>query len=322
MENPMTTLRRLKGVVVIDEAQRMPDVFPILRVLADRERNPATFLILGSASPELSRQALESLAGRVYLIEMRGFGCHEIEKPKWNRLWLRGGFPRSFLAQSDLESFRWRHDFIQTFLERDLANLGFGMAPSAMRRFWRMVSHYHAQIWNASEVASSMGVSPNTARHYLDALEQTYMIRRLPPWFKNLGKRLVKTPKLYFRDPGLFHSLQGIDTLDALHNHPKLGASWEGFILEQILESWKISEPYFHAVHNGSELDLFFQCEGRRVGVEIKWSDAPRRTRSMQVVIDDLKLHELKVIYPGTRTYAMGDKITAVPFAQALSPNA
>jgi uncharacterized protein len=319
LSEPMSVLSRLKGVVVIDEVQRQPRLFPVLRVLADREPSPATFLILGSASPELSRQAAESLAGRVELIEMRGFATGEVDPAAEDALWQRGGFPRSFLAAREEDSFRWRRDFIRTFLERDLANLGFGMSPSALGRFWTMISHYHGQVWNASEIGASMGIAPNTAKHYLDALEQTYMVRRLLPWFENVGKRLVKSPKIYLRDSGIFHALQGIDSAKALWTHPKLGASWEGFVLEELLAAWDVREAYFYSVHSGSELDLFFLHHGKRIGVEIKRSDAPKLTRSMRLVCEDLGLDELRVVYPGTRKYPLADRVWALPFTQAIN---
>jgi predicted AAA+ superfamily ATPase len=313
LEQPMTALQPLRGLVVIDEAQRQPGIFPVLRVLADRTGQPATFLVLGSASPELSRQASESLAGRVEIVDLRGFDGGEIATADLEKLWLRGGYPRSFLAQSDADSLQWRRDFVRTFLERDLAGLGFGMPPAALGRFWTMISHYHGQNWNGSEVAASLGIAPNTARSYLDALEQTYMVRRLPPWHANLGKRLVKSPKLYFRDSGLFHTLQGIGTAADLLTHPKLGASWEGFALEEILQSVQPEQAYFYAVHSGAELDLFMLADGRRVGVEFKREDAPRLTHSMHVALEDLKLDRLSVIYPGTRRYRLHEKVDVLP---------
>ena len=313
LEQPMTALQPLRGLVVIDEAQRRPGLFPVLRVLADRAGEPATFLILGSASPDLSRQAAESLAGRVEIIELRGFDGGELPASDLTKLWLRGGFPRAFLAKSDADSLQWRRDFVRTFLERDLAGLGFGIAPTALGRFWTMISHYHGQIWNGSEVAASLGIAPNTARNHLDALEQTYMVRRLQPWHANLGKRLVKTPKIYFRDSGLFHTLQGIGTIGELHTHPKLGASWEGFALEETLQAVKPDQAYFYAVHNSAELDLFMLVGGHRIGVEFKREDAPRLTHSMQVAMQDLKLDHLSIIYPGTRRYALHEKINALP---------
>lgn len=313
ISEPMTTLRDLRGLVVIDEAQRHPELFPVLRVLADRRDTPARFLLLGSASPELSRQSAESLAGRVELIELRGFDTSEVGTGERNRLWVRGGFPRSFLADTDADSYRWRQQFISTFLERDLGVLGFGMAPKAMERFWKMLSHYHGQIWNASEIAASMGVSPHTTRSYLDALEQTYMVRTLQPWYVNLGKRLVKSPKIYLRDSGIFHSLQGIHDRGELLTHPKLGASWEGFALEEVLAAFKPDEAWYYAVHSGSELDLFFRYKGKRIGVEFKRMDAPRMTKSMRVVLQDLELDQLYVIYPGTRRYPLDERAEAVP---------
>ena len=306
----MTLLQALRGLVVIDEAQRQPKLFPILRVLADREGLPATFLILGSASPELSRQASESLAGRVEIIEMRGFDLSELPDDSQDKLWQRGGFPRSFLAADDESSVTWRKNFIRTFLERDLASLGFGLSPSLMARFWTMLAHYHAQLWNGSEMAASLGVAPNTARAYLDALEQTYMIRRLLPWHANLGKRLVKTPKIYFRDSGIYHTLCGIQSATDLLTNPKLGASWEGFALEEILQSQQPEQAWFYAVHSGSELDLILEIQGKRIGVEFKRADAPHITRSMRIAIADTELNQLWVVYPGTRSYPLDDTIT------------
>jgi predicted AAA+ superfamily ATPase len=315
LESPMSALLPLRGLVVIDEAQRAPGLFPVLRVLADREGQPATFLILGSASPELSRQASESLAGRVEILEMGGFALLEIGDGNRQRLWQRGGFPRSFLAGTDADSMDWRRNFTRTFLERDLAGLGFGMSPQAMGRFWTMLAHYHGQLWNGNEIATSMGISPNTARHYLDALEQTFMIRRLLPWHANVGKRLVKTPKIYFRDSGIFHALQGIGSHAELLCHPKLGASWEGFALEQVLRAHPGEDAYFYAIHSGSELDLFFPRLGK--GIEIKFQDAPKPSRSMRIAMEDLKLKELQIIYPGSRSIHFADGIRAVPLTKA-----
>jgi predicted AAA+ superfamily ATPase len=316
MENPMTALAPLQGLVVIDEAQRKPEIFPILRVLADRSDAPAKFLILCSASPDLNRRSSESLAGRVEVVEMSGFSLAEVGATAERALWLRGGFPRSFLAEDDDASDRWRREFIRTFLERDLALLGFGLSPQLMQRFWTMVSHYHGQIWNSSEVAGSLGVSPNTARSYLDALSQTFMIRQLQPWHENIGKRQVKSPKIYFRDSGLFHRLQGIPSWDAMQAHPKLGASWEGFALEETLKAAKPDEAYFWAVHSGSELDLLMFRNGKRIGVEFKRGDAPKMTRSMSIALADLKLDELIIIYPGLRTYELSDRARVIPLAE------
>lgn len=316
-ENPHQVLASLRGLVVIDEAQRRPEIFPILRVLADREGVPARFLILGSASPELARQSSESLAGRVEVIELRGFDLEEVGHAAADSLWLRGGFPRSFLARDDEDSQMLRRQFIATFLERDLAALGFGLSPMLMGRFWTMLAHYHGQVWNGSEIAASLGVAPNTARTYLDALEQTFMVRRLLPWHANLGKRLIKSPKLYFRDTGILHALLGIREPMHLLTHPKLGASWEGFVIEETIRAESPDQVWFYGVHSGSELDLFMIKAGRRIGVEVKRADAPTLTRSMQIAKADLKLDELRVIYPGTRTYPLADGIVVQPLATA-----
>lgn len=318
MENPMTALADLRGLVVIDEAQRNPGIFPVLRVLSDRPGDLATFLILGSASPELSRQSSESLAGRVEIIEMRGLDLEEVSTAATQRLWQRGGFPRSFLAAHDEDSLAWRKNFIRTFLERDLAALGFGLSPGLMSRFWMMLAHYHGQVWNGSEIAGSLGVAPNTARAYLDALEQTFMVRRLLPWHANLGKRLVKTPKIYFRDSGILHALLGIADPAALMTHPKLGASWEGFALEEIIRARKPDQVHFYGVHSGSELDLLMLVGGRRIGVEFKRADAPRLSRSMRIAMEDLELDEFWVVYPGTRPYPLAERIHVRPLAECL----
>jgi predicted AAA+ superfamily ATPase len=247
---------------------------------------------------------------------MSGFSLAEVGVPAERTLWLRGGFPRSFLAETDEASDRWRREFIRTFLERDLALLGFGLSPQLMHRFWTMVSHFHGQIWNSSEVAGSLGVSPNTARSYLDALTQTFMIRQLQPWHENIGKRQVKSPKIYFRDSGLFHRLQGIPSWDAMQTHPKLGASWEGFALEETLRAAAPDEAYFWAVHSGSELDLLMFRGGKRIGVEFKRTDAPKLSRSMGIALKDLKLDELIVVYPGMRRYPLSETVRVMPLAE------
>lgn len=311
---PQTTLAPLDGLVVIDEAQRNPEIFPVLRVLADRPGHGARFLILGSASPELSRQAAESLAGRVEVIEMGGFDLAEVGDAQG--LWMRGGFPRSFLAGTEEDSVEWRKQFLRTFLERDLGQLGFGMPPAEMGRFWTMLAHYHGQRWNGNEMAVALGVSPHTTRKYLDALEQTFMVRRLLPWFANVGKRVVKSPKVYFRDSGILHSLLGIASFDQLLTNPKVGASWEGFALEEILRQTAGEEAYFYAVHSGAELDLFFPSRG--LGIEIKRADAPRITKSMRVTLQDLDLKRLLVVYPGSLAYDLDDRIRAVPLSDGI----
>lgn len=319
MENPMSALESLTGLIVIDEAQRAPGLFPVLRVLADRSEAKARFLILGSASPSLARQASESLAGRVSTIEMHGLSLEEAGTDKLEQLWLRGGFPRAYLASSEPSGFRWRTDFIRTFLEQDLSNLGFGMSPVKMRRFWTMLAHYNGQIWNASEVASAMGIAPNSSRNYLDALEQTFMVRQLLPWHSNVKKRLVKTPKLYFRDSGLFHALLNIQNQNELLTHPKLGASWEAFALDQVMTALKPREAYFYAAHSGMELDLYLPDQDN-LGIEFKRQDAPKITRSMREAIKDLKLRELWILYPGTREYTLEKGIIAKPL-KSLAPN-
>jgi predicted AAA+ superfamily ATPase len=316
LEDPMSTLAPLRGLIIIDEAQRQPRIFPVLRVLADRAEASARFLILGSASPDLTRQASESLAGRVEIIEMSGFGLGEIENIDAHRLWMRGGLPRSFLAPDEAASYEWRRQFIRTFVERDIAQLGFRIASSAIGRFWTMLSHYHGQIWNGSEIAASLGVNPQTTRNYLDALEQTFMVRRLAPWYVNVGKRLVKSPKIYLRDSGLLHTLQGIRNMEALVAHPKLGASWEGFALELLLQHYAGEDAYFYAIHSGSELDLYFPSAS--VGFEIKRQDAPKRTRSMDIAVQDLKLRKLYVVYPGQQSYPLGDRIETLPLTGEL----
>lgn len=311
--DPMTMLQSLRGLVVIDEVQRRPDIFPVLRVLADREDQPAQFLILGSATPELRRQSAESLAGRVGLIELSGFQLAEVGIEFQDRLWLRGRFPRSFLAADEGGSDRWRKNFVTTFLERDLAQLGFGVQPPLMLRLWTMLSHMHGQIWNASPLASSLGISAHTVRNYLDILSQTFMIRQLQPWHSNIGKRQVKAPKIYFRDSGLLHRLLGIRTFGQLMTHPMLGASWEGWVIEEIIRRWRPEEVYFWAVHSGAELDLLMIKDGKKIGVECKRNDAPTVTRSMRIAMDDLGLDELLILYPGTRTHALAPNIRLLP---------
>jgi predicted AAA+ superfamily ATPase len=313
LEQPLTALQNLKGVVVIDEIQRRSDLFPVLRVLADRDPLPARFLILGSASPTLLRQSSESLAGRLEIVTMSGFNLSEAGGEAKTKHWLRGGFPRSFLAESDEDSVSWRKNFIRTFLERDLPQLGVNVPAYTMQRFWTMLAHYHGQIWNAAELARSLGVSQPTVRRYLDVLSGVFMIRQLQPWYANLKKRQVKSPKIYFRDSGLLHYLLGIYTERDLLTHPKLGASWEGYALEETLKTLKPDEAYFWATHSGAELDLLLLKNGRKTGVEIKWMDAPRLTASMRIALDDLQLDHLAVIYPGEQSYPLSERVTVVP---------
>ena len=319
LDNPRTVLGPLEGLVVIDEIQRRPELFPVLRVLADRKGNKAKFLILGSASPELLRQSSESLAGRIAFVEMGGFDLSEVGVPELERLWLRGGFPRSFLADDDASSYAWREDFVRTFLERDLPQMGLSLPPLLLRRFWTMAAHYHGQTWNSSEVAGALGVNDTTARRYLDILAGAYMLRLLPPWFENLGKRQRKAPKVYFRDSGLLHALLGLGAREAVLSHPKAGASWEGFALEQVLRLVPTRDAYYWAVHGGAELDLMTIHRAKRMGFEFKLSDAPKLTRSMEQSRDDLGLDRLWVIFPGERAYDLGSRIRALPLALAAA---
>ena len=315
LAEPMTALANLRGTIVIDEVQRRPALFPVLRVLADRKPLPARFLVLGSASPELLRQTSESLAGRVEIIELSGFGLAEVGLSALDRHWQRGGFPRSFLARSAADSSVWRQQFIHTLLERDLPQLGVTIPAPALFRFWAMLAHYHGQIWNASEPARSLGVSDATVRRYLDLFTGLYMVRQLQPWHENLKKRQVKSPKVYVRDSGLLHQLLGIRSERDLLNHPKCGASWEGYAIEAVIGAAQPDEAYFWATHQGAELDLLLFGNGRRLGVEVKRADAPALTRSMQIALEDLKLEQIAVVYPGTRHYTLSDRITVVPLA-------
>lgn len=313
LDEPMTALNGLKGIVVIDEIQRRPDLFPVLRVLSDRKPLPARFLLLGSASPALLRQSSESLAGRIEVIAMSGFTLAEVGFGLVQRHWLRGGYPRSFLARSERDSDSWRKNFIQTFLERDLAQLGVRVPSSTMLRFWRMVAHSHGQIWNGSEIARSLAISEASSRRYIDLLSELFMIRQLQPWHANLKKRQVKSPKLYFRDPGLLHNLLGIRTEKELLTHPKLGASWEGYVVEEVIRSVEPDEAYYWATHNGAEIDLILVKDGRKYGVECKRTDAPKLSASMRIAIDELKLKRISVIYPGSSRYNLAPRISAVP---------
>ncbi len=307
LSHAMTTLEPLRGFVVIDEAQLRPELFPVLRVLADRKPLSARFLLLGSASPDLVRGASESLAGRVSLIPMSGFSLSEVGTKEMRPLWWRGGFPRSFLATSDAESRQWRDDFVQTFLERDLRLFGVQTAVVTMRRFWNMVAHYHGQIWNASEIGRSLGEAHTTVKRHLDVLCGAFVMRQLPPWFENLGKRQVKSPKVYLRDSGLLHTLLGIPSFAALESHPKLGASWEGFALEEVLRITGDREAYFWNTQGGAELDLLVFINGQRYGFEFKYADAPGITKSLQVAHEDLNLRRVFVVHPGTKSYPLND---------------
>jgi predicted AAA+ superfamily ATPase len=312
---PMQTLGELEGLTIIDEIQRKPELFEILRVLLDRPDNPARFLLLGSASPLLIRGVSESLAGRIGYVDLSGFDCTEVGSDALSRLWHRGGFPLSFLGTTDAASFAWRNDFIRSFLERDIPQLGISIPAESIRRFWIMVAHYHGNVWNAAEFARSLGSAEETARRYLDILKGTFMVRSLQPWFENLKKRQVKSPKVYLRDTGLLHALLSLDSMDAVKSHPKLGASWEGFALEQVLAVTGTRDAYFWATHTGAELDLFFMSKGKKIGFEFKYADAPVMTKSLRVAFDDLGLDHAYIVYPGTDRYSLGAGVDVVPIA-------
>jgi uncharacterized protein len=310
---PMRVLEDLSGLVVIDEIQRRPDIFELLRVLVDRPKNAARFLLLGSASPHLAKGVSESLAGRVGFIDLFGFNIEEVGAENSTNLWLRGGFPRSFLAIDEVASMGWRDDLIRTFLERDIPQLGISIPAETLRRFWTMVAHYHGQIWNAAQLARSLGTSENTARRYLDILSGAYMIRILPPWFENIRKRQVKAPKVYIRDSGILHALLQLRSLSDVQSHPKLGASWEGFALEQVIGALESQDLYFWATQAGAELDLLVRIRGRQYGFEFKYADAPGTNRSMHIAVQDLSLEHLWVIYPGHQEYSLDNKISVFP---------
>lgn len=312
LDQPMTALQTVAGVAAIDEVQRRRDLFPILRVLVDADAG-RRFLILGSAGPDLLRQASESLAGRIEYLELTGFQPVEIDEDRLSELWCRGGFPRSFLAASDADSAAWRRAFLRSFVERDLPQFGAELPAPTIHRLLFMLAHYHGQIVNVAELANALQIGQASVRRYLDLLEQLFLIRQLRPWYENLGKRQVKRPKLYFRDAGLYHHLLGIGTIDELQRHPKIGASWEGFMIEKIAFEAEPDQLHFWATHNGAEIDLLMMVRGRRIGVEIKRVDAPRRTASMTIARRDLSLDALDVVYPGRMRYALGDGITAVP---------
>jgi len=316
LENPELVLGDLEGLVVLDEIQLNPKLFSVLRVLVDRPENKADFLILGNASPDIIKNVSETLAGRVEFLVLSGFDLTEIGMDKWEDLWLRGGFPRSFLAASVSDSQAWREGFIQTFLERDIPQLGINIPAAAMRRFWTMLAHYHGQTWNASEISRSMGLSDKTVRSYLDILTGTYMIRQLQPWHTNLGKRQVKSPKVYFRDSGLLHSLLDIIDSHNLLGHPKAGASWEGFVIEQVLQIVLPNQAYFWATHNGAEIDLLFTKDSKNYGIEVKFNEAPKITKSMHTSLSELRLEHLWVIYPGKEAYPAHKQITVMPISQ------
>jgi len=316
LTTPETALAEPVGLIIIDEIQRRPELFEILRVVADRQDAKTRFLILGSASPTLIKGVTESLAGRVGFVDVPGFDLREIGMEHQRKLWMRGGFPRSFLARDETDSFHWREDFIRTFLERDIPELGIKVPSETLRRFWTMIAHYHGQIWNGSEFGRALGTSEATSRRYLDILAGAYMVRILPPWFENISKRQVKSPKIYVRDSGLFHALLGVSDWHSLRGHPKAGASWEGFAAEQVLAVLQVRDAYFWATHTGAELDLLVTVNGKRYGFEFKLSDAPGPTRSMHSAVETLELEKLWVIYPGAKKYALAPNIEAVPLVE------
>ncbi|MCP4022395.1 MAG: ATP-binding protein [Desulfobacteraceae bacterium] len=318
-ENPQLALEDLTGLIVIDEIQRYPDLFPLLRYLVDS--NPdQKYLILGSASQELIRQSSESLAGRIAYFPLSGLRLQDVGEKDIKSLWIRGGFPDAFTPKAEEQSRLWRENFITTFLERDIPQLGISIPANTLRRFWTMLSHYHGQVINYAELGRSFGISDVTVRKYIDILEGTFMVRVLQPWYSNTGKRLVKRPKIYLKDSGIFHTLLNIENHDQLLSHPKLGASYEGFALECICRALQKqnNEYYFYRVHSGSELDLFWQQKGNNWGIEFKYADAPRKTRSMTTVAKDLNLRHLWVIYPGKETYRLSEKITVTGLSDAV----
>ena len=316
LSEPDIALRPLKKWVVIDEIQRRPDLFPLLRVLADRRPLPARFLILGSASPDLLQQSSESLAGRIETVSLEGFRLSDLGTDAQYRHWLRGGFPLAYTARTETDSMAWRRQFLRIFLERDLPQLGVAIPALALRRFWNMVAHYHGQIWNAAELARALNVNEATVRRYLDLMADVFMLRQLPPWFENIGKRQVKAPKVYVRDTGLLHTLLGIANRHDLEFHPKVGASWEGYAVEEVLKALRPDEAYYWATHNGAEIDLVLFKDGRRIGVECKRADAPVLTPSMRIALTDLKLDRLYVLYPGEKTYSLAKKVEVMPLAK------
>lgn len=320
LADPMLALKGLKGVVIIDEVQRLPELFPILRVLVDRPKSSTRFLILGSASPELLRQGAETLAGRIIYHELGGFSLDEVGIKNYLRLWLRGGFPRAYLASSDTMSEEWRRGFIRTFLERDLPQLGINIRSTTMHRFWSMLAHSHGQIWNASEFGRSFGVADTTVRNYLDLLSSALVVRQLLPWHENISKRQVKSPKIYITDSGLLHTLLGIKTHRDLERHPKIGASWEGFVIEQVIRWLRLraEECFFWATHAGAELDLLVVRGRKKIGFEVKLTSSPRVTPSMRSALSDLKLQRLYVIHSGEETFQLERNIEALALQRLL----
>jgi len=312
LRDPLLALSSLSGLIVIDEVQYISELFPTLRVLVDDDTLDQRYLLLGSASGELLKETAETLAGRISYVELTPFSLPEITD--LNILWIRGGFPKSYLAVNDKVSQAWRKSFIKTFLEKDIPKLGINIPAQNLRRFWMMLAHYHGCIFNASEIAGSLGLTDKTIRQYADILSGTFMIRQLQPWYANIGKRQVKAPKIYIRDTGILHALLGIYNMDELLVHPKLGASWEGFALEEIIRYHKAESEdcYFWATHQGAELDLIIIQDGKHLGFEFKYSSSPKITKSMRIANQDLQLDSLTVVYPGNVDYALSENISAV----------
>jgi len=320
LDDPMLSLAPLRGLVVIDEVQHRPDLFMALRVLVDRPRCPARFLVLGSAAPELLRQSSETLAGRIAFHRLGGFSLGEVGVARLDRLWLRGGFPRSLLARTEADSLAWRRDFVETFLQRDVPQLGIGVPAQTLRRFWSMLAHWHGQIWSGSEFGRAFGVSDTTVRRYLDALTATFVVRQLAPWSENLGKRQVKAPKVYVADSGLLHVLLDVHNAGALDGHPKVGASWEGFALGEVARRLgaRPDECHFWATHQGAELDMLVVRGRERRGFEFKRTSSPGATKSMHVALADLRLSQIDVIHAGTGTFPLAPRIRAVGIDRVL----
>jgi predicted AAA+ superfamily ATPase len=316
LQEPLLALENIEGLIIIDEIQRSPDLFPVLRVLSDRYKK-TKYLILGSASRDLIRQSSESLAGRISYVEIGGFSLQLLGTPKAEKLWIRGTFPRSFLASSETASYQWRQDFIATFLERDIPQLGINIPAKSLGRFWKMLAHYHGQIFNASEIGKSLGISDHTAQRYLDLLSGTFMVRQLRPWYYNTKKRIIKRPKVYFRDSGILHALFALEGKKDVLLHPKLGASWEGFALEEVIKTAQLKEDqaFFWGVHAAAEIDLLFQKKGGLYGVEVKYAQAPNLTQSIRSAFKELSLKHLWIIYPGKESYPLDRNVTVIPLA-------
>lgn len=321
LADPMLALQQRQNLVIIDEIQHQPDLFKVLRVLADRPEHPCKFLVLGSASPALLKQSAESLAGRIAYQVIKGFSLQEVGSENLHRLWLRGGFPRSFLAPSETASVNWRQEFIRTFLERDLPQLGIQIPAITMRRFWMMLAHYHGQLWNASEFGRAFGMSDKTVRHYLDILTSTFVVNQLPPWWENISKRQVKAPKVYLSDSGFLHTLLGLHTKEELEGHPKIGASWEGFAMSTVMTQLHIQpeEAFFWGTYSGAELDLLIMQGNKRLGFEFKRTVAPQLTRSLLIAAEDLKLSHAYIIHAGEDSYPLATNVTALALTRVLS---